>query len=240
MSPQAGEILVQQIAPRIRAAVPGCARPVGAEDHEELVQDCIALAAQMLHRVEEIGKVVTPGNIAYYAILHTKSGRRSYGAGRTDAMSPGAQLDATSSVLSLEEEVGYDPETDEAILLGDLLAGNHEDPSMAAARNADWESFIDTHDDRYGVVLKGIAEGRTARETAAANGPGFTRIYQLQNRLAEDVREYMGAEAIADCLCRPPWVATVVAEREKVACRAERTTRQLGVGRRKAKGGQPQ
>ncbi len=222
MSPQAGQILVEQIAPRIRSAVPGCAKPVGAEDHEELVQDCIAMAAQMLHRVEEVGKTVTPGNIAYYAILHVKSGRRSYGAGRADAMAPGTQLDAKSSVLSMEEEVGYDPELDEAITLGQLLTADHDDPATIAARNSDWACFIAGHDNRYAAVLMGMVEGRTAKETAAENGSGFSRIYQLQNQMAEEVREFMGDEAIAQATRPPSWKGTVMADRERALCRADR------------------
>lgn len=222
MSPQAGQILVEQIAPRIRAAVPGCVKTIGAEDHEELVQDCIAVAAQMLHRVEEIGKSVTPGNIAYYAILNTKSGRRSYGASRADAMAAGTQIAARSSVMSLEEEVGYDPELDEAITLGQLLAAEHEDPATAAARCADWDAFLDGHDHRYVAVLKGMIEGRTGKETAETHGRGYQHIYQLQNRLAEDVRAFMGADAVAESSRPPSWKGNVVADRERAACRADR------------------
>ncbi len=59
--------------------------PGGAEDAEELVQDSIVTAAQMLDAVERNGKTVTPGNIAYYTILHMKSGRRSKCRSRAEA-----------------------------------------------------------------------------------------------------------------------------------------------------------
>ena len=64
MSPAAGDLLVEQIAPRLRSAIPKCVNMVGAEDAEELVQDAIAMAARMLHNVESAGKKVTAGNIA--------------------------------------------------------------------------------------------------------------------------------------------------------------------------------
>lgn len=86
--------------PRLRAVIPKAVKTVGAEDAEELLQDAMTIAAQMLHRVEETGKKVTPGNIAYYVILHMKSGRRSQSATRTDVMAPGTQLDDKSCVLS--------------------------------------------------------------------------------------------------------------------------------------------
>jgi hypothetical protein len=92
MSPQAGTLLLEQIAPRLRSAIPKVVKPVGAEDTEELVQDAIVLAAQMLDAVERNGKTVTPGNIAYYTVLHMKSGRRSQCRSRADTMAQGTQL----------------------------------------------------------------------------------------------------------------------------------------------------
>ena len=56
MTAQAGDLLVEQIAPRLRALVPKSVKPVGAEDTEEVAQDAIVIAAQMLHRVELSGK----------------------------------------------------------------------------------------------------------------------------------------------------------------------------------------
>jgi hypothetical protein len=144
MSPEAGEMLMGQIAPRLRSAIPKCVHPVGAEDAEELVQDAIATAAQMLHNVEAAGETVTPGNIAYFTILHMKSGRRSVCRSRADVMGCGTQLDHKSCVLSLEEEVGYDEESGEPIALGELLASRADDPSMAGSRNVDWSDFLES------------------------------------------------------------------------------------------------
>ena len=64
MSPKAGFVLLDQIEPRLRATMPYI-RGVGSEDTEELLQDALALAAKMLHDLEERGKEVTPGNVAY-------------------------------------------------------------------------------------------------------------------------------------------------------------------------------
>jgi hypothetical protein len=196
--------------------------PVGAEDAEELVQDALVTAAQMLDAVERNGKTVTPGNIAYYTILHMKSGRRSQCRSRADSMAPGTQLDHKSSVLSLEEEVGYDADLDEAIRLGDLLAIEREDPSMAGARNVDWEGFIASHDYRYGVLITGMIEGKTLVETAKGSGAGFARIYQLREKLAEDLREFMGPSAIEDSARIPSWRGNLMVDREHAACRADR------------------
>ena len=106
MSPKAGFVLMDQIAPRLRATIPHVVRPTGSEDAEELLQDALAMAAQMLHALEARGKEVTVGNICYYVVLLMKSGRRSQSANRTDVLSPGTMLDGKSCALSLEESVG--------------------------------------------------------------------------------------------------------------------------------------
>ena len=42
MSPQAGSVLQTQVVPRLRSAIPNAVHGVGAEDHNELVQDATA------------------------------------------------------------------------------------------------------------------------------------------------------------------------------------------------------
>ena len=221
MSPQAGFVLMQEIVPRLKAVMPHI-KPVGAEDAEELLQDALAVAAKMLHDLEQRNKTVTPGNVVYFTMLHMRSGRRSYSAGRTDTLGSGTQLDGKSCVLSMEEEVGYDPELDAPITLEQVLEGHHEDPALAAGRNVDWELFLSSHDYRYGVIVKGIAEGRTLTETSKCCGAGYSRVYQLRNQLAADLREFMGAEATADAAKIPAWRGNLLVDKEKTACRADR------------------
>src|SRR5271167_424197 len=104
-------------------------------------------------------------------------------AGRTDVMSSGGQLDGNSMVLSFEEPAGIDPETGEEIPLGEMLAGNADDPSMSASRNLDWELFLDTHDERYGGIICAIAEGHNALETAKASRTPYARVRMLKQKL---------------------------------------------------------
>lgn len=225
MSPESGTMLLEQIAPRLRAAIPKVVYPVGAEDEEELVQDALVTAAQMLDAVERNGKKVTPGNIAFYAILHMKSGRRSQCRSRADTMAPGTQLDRKSCVLSMEEDVGYDPELDEAVTLGDVLAGNREDPAIAAARNIDWAVFIETHDYRYGVIIEEFARGGNLKDAADRCGLGYGHTYQIRRKLESDLREFMGEQALEDSLQTPRWKAHILADRERAACQADRRRR---------------
>ena len=197
-------------------------RGVGSEDTEELLQDALAVAAKMLHDLEERGKEVTPGNVAYYTILHMKSGRRSYSAGRTDVMNAGTQLDSNSMVLSFEEPAGYDPETDEEIPLGDMLAGSEDDPAGAAARVMDWEDFLDTHNPRYEAFVCDLAQGKRAKDTAARFGFSSSWAHDLKENLAGDLREHFGEDAIADSMQVPSWRGNIMVDHEKAACRAER------------------
>jgi hypothetical protein len=221
MTVDAGRMLVEEIAPRLKTAT-AYIKPVGCEDKEELYQDGLAMAAHLLENVERQGKKVTPGNIAYYTILHLKSGRRSHSANRTDAYSSGTQLDHQSSMLSLETEVGYDPELDEAIHLGDLLTGSHDDPSTVAGRNLDWEEFIGSHDYRYGVILRDLSVGETMRDAAKDIRLGYSSAIALKNKMEQELREFLGPEAIADSAHAPSWRANIQAGKEKAACKADR------------------
>jgi len=178
----------------------------------------------MLHSVEAAGKTVTPGNIAYYTILHMKTGRRSQSCSRADAMANGTMLDSKSSVLSVEEEVGYDEEMGEPITLGEMLGSEREDPAMAGARNIDWERFLSTHDRRYTQIVHGIAEGRNLRETVfrSAHARSYSRMFQLKQQLARDLEVFMGQDAITDSATVPAWRASLKVNSEKAACAADR------------------
>jgi hypothetical protein len=106
MSPQAGWILQEEVVPRLKASIPRNVNQVGAEDPEELIQDAIVMAAKLMHTVECQGKTVTAGNIAYYTILHMKSGRRSYGTSTTDVCGISTQLNGSTRNLDWAHLLG--------------------------------------------------------------------------------------------------------------------------------------
>jgi len=93
---------------------------------------------------------------------------------------------------------------------------------LAGGRNLDWDQFLASHDYRNVVVVKGMVEGRTARETAVMGGAGFAHIYQLKYQLADELRAFLGEEALMDALRVPTWRANLLADREKTACQADR------------------
>ena len=105
MSPQSGQLLLNEIAPRRHKTVPHRVPMLGWEDAQELYQDALAMAAAMLERVENQCKKVTPGNIAFYAVQLLRSGRRSTGSSKVNTMASGTQLNGLSVAHSLNETV---------------------------------------------------------------------------------------------------------------------------------------
>ena len=135
MSPQAGTVLLEQIAPRLKAAVPYI-KPVGIEDKDELFSGWI------VHGCTSVGEQRTTGETSFSiigGILHHPSPSNqavgAISAARTDVMGSGTQLDGKTAVLSMETEIAFDPETMEAIRLGEFLSCSQDDPSTRAARN---------------------------------------------------------------------------------------------------------
>ena len=218
MTPEAGTVLLEEIAPRLKAAVPYI-KPVGCEDKEELYQDGLCMAAHLLENNERNGKQVPASSVAYYTILHLKSGRRSHSAARTDVMGSGTQLDGKTALLSVETEIGFDPETMEPIRLGEFLSCSQDDPSTRACRNIDWDAFTSSHDYRYGVLLQDMAEGKDVLARSKDWGVKYYQVRMLKEKMEAALREHMGPEAVSDAVRRPAWVGDLHAERERSACR---------------------
>ena len=220
MTIEAGRLLVEEIAPRIRKAIPRNVAQIGHEDVEELIQDAIVIAAQMLSRVETQGKQFTAGNIAYYACLHIKSGRRSTGSSKLDVMAPQAQLCGNTALHSLDEDFGIQHEDyDGPTTLGELLAGKHEDVAQAAARNLDWADLLDGLDKRQLVMLGDVAVGEPMGRTLRKRKVTYESIRQVRRSMAEEVVERFGENVLADVAKKPQWWGDLNAERERAACK---------------------
>jgi DNA-binding NarL/FixJ family response regulator len=223
MSPQVGWILQEEIVPRLRSAVPRVVNCVGCEDAEELVQDATAVAAKMLHSAEAAGKKVTSGNIAYYAIQHVKSGRRSTGSSAVDVMAIGTQLNGSTRINSLDEPAAVDEETGgESLTFNDVLSRDSEDPSTIAARNLDWQTLLTRLTEREKAVVVYLLEGKTVSDVAWAFKVSRSTMQESKNRLVNLIREFMGADILVEILRLPGWKDSLNASRERLACRFER------------------
>ncbi len=223
MSPAAGMLLVEEVMPIIAATVPRVARPVGAEDSAELVQDTLASAAQMMDAAERAGKPIHPSSIAYYSIQRTKSGRRSTTAVRTDAMCAGVQLDRRATVDSMDAPLGSEATGEEGGSLHDLLAARGEDPSQEAAREIDWSELLMRLDDREVDLLVLTAEGGKLNKLARKFGVSEARVCQLRRALGLRIRDLWGPTVLQDVTRESAWERNNArAARERTACRRER------------------
>lgn len=225
MSPQAGQMLVEEIAPRLRVTS-RCLPQVGADDTEEIYQDSLAIAAGMLESAEcngkQLGKDVTGGNIAWYAGKQLATGRRSNYGGRTDALAPSTQLDGHSQMTSFQQEIVRDADSGEGVestSLSDLLVDNAEDPAQAAARNLDWETLLSGLDDLSRRMVIAFARGETMRDLKDKAGLSDSGMSGRKRKLLARLLEVLGPDCLGDAGRQPDWRAEVIAQREKEACR---------------------
>jgi hypothetical protein len=227
MSPQMGDILVNDVVPRLRASA-SCVAAIGHEDREELLADMTANAAKMMDSAEKAGKRFSAGNIAYFASRAARSGRRSTWSGRTDVMSPAAALDRSVRLERLDGCPGRSPGQSRPDF-GDSPEGLHEigwtgnvpgssDPADEAARNIDWEEFLALHPPRYRIAVLVLAGGGTMREAGRRCGIGDSAACQLRKSLRAALQEHFGAEMIANLLSggvRSSWESELRASRER-------------------------
>lgn len=227
MSPEACRILTDEIMPIITSTIPRL-RLVGSDDHQELTQDAVASAAQMLDQAERAGRPLLGKSTAFYAIQRCKSGRRSGGNHRVDAMSAGAQLDGNAVCISLAEPVGG-RDGDENMTLGDMLAGDNEDSCVLAARSIDWAWYLGGLDACDADIVHSIAVGETASDVAQRWNVSSSAVCQRKGRVGRMLMARSGGQAMQDAMSRPLWEGGIRACREASAARYERRGAMVGV-----------
>ena len=224
MSPRSGWLLVNEILPRLRSAVPQVAHCVGAEDPEELIGDATLHAARILHSAEARNKTVSASSVAYYAIEHTRSGRRSCGNSRVDVMAAGTQLHGHSRLDSLEQVVASNEECGGEIFeLHDVLASGQEDPSTQAARKMDWETFMASLSPRDQAIIQFMIEGTQGPAIARKLGVCSSTIHHRKKSLAAKILEFMGPRILQEIQRWPRWKDDLLTSREKLTCKHERS-----------------
>ncbi|MCB1129743.1 MAG: hypothetical protein KDN05_01345 [Verrucomicrobiae bacterium] len=219
MSPMMETMLVHDVVPRLRKAA-GTIPKIGHEDDEEIAQDATLMAARMMDSAEKAGKSITPGNVSYFATRAARSGRRSYYSGRSDAMSPGCQIDGKARHDWLDDGVEF--ESGDSGTLHDVVAsygyhGEESDPAEEAARNLDWDAFLASHPPRHCIAIRVLVAGGTMREAGKRCGLKDSAALNLKRRIAEDLIEFFGADAIR-CLLggvRPCWESDLRMARER-------------------------
>ncbi|MCP5545734.1 MAG: hypothetical protein H7A49_17705 [Akkermansiaceae bacterium] len=224
MSPMLDAMLVNEVVPRLRHAA-GTIPKLGYEDDEEIVQDTTLMAARMMDSAEQAGKKFSAGNVAWYAAKAARSGRRSYYTGRSDAMSPGCQIDGRARHERLDEEIEL--EFGDVGTLHDVIArpdynGAELDPAEEAARNLDWESFLASHPPRHRTAILVLVEGGTMREAGKRCSLKDSAALNLKRRIAADLVAFFGEDVIRRLLdgIRPGWQSDLRTVRERHACRS--------------------
>lgn len=214
-------MLIGEIVPRLRVLIPHSVSQVGHEDYEELVQDSTVMAVRMLNSAELRGKKITAGNIAYYTVLHARTGRRSYAAGSPDVLHPKNRMrngePESFDVAVKEDEFGGEP-----MLLADVFSNEQEDPATQAARKIDWEQFVSTLNERCRAVVAALADGGQLKEVARRFRVSTSTINTCRNQLAMKAREFFGTDILKEVVRLPQWKSGLLAQREMLACRVER------------------
>lgn len=221
MSPETARILVDEVLPRIRSAVPNSVKRVGCEDVEELTQDTVAQAAMALESCENRKVPIYPASVAYFAIQRAKSGRRSYGATRSDALCSACQLDGKSTLSSLDEPLPVEG-GNECYTLHDVLSNDTEDPSQVAARELDWNELLGTLTDRELAIVEATANGDQLDRLAVKLGISPPRVTQIKQAIGRQVKARWGAGVLADVARPPRWSSSLMATWQRELCRHAR------------------
>jgi hypothetical protein len=221
MTPENEQLLVQEIAPRIRSSVGHSVPQVGADDLGELVQDGIVIAASLLASAEVRGKQVSAGNLSYYAVKLVRQGRRSTGQSTTDALSPRTQITGRCRVESLDQPLGGEVEGDD-LCLHDVLAAGSADPSQEAAQRLDWDELVSFLDAMARQVLDCLMAGEDLTTLVPRLQRSRSSLQLDKLRLAALVKEHLGQDILHQVQEQPRWQDNLQARRERRACRYER------------------
>ncbi len=202
MTSKSAKMLETKISRIVKATIPKVARPIGSEDTEELIQDTLASAAEMIESMERQGKEPIPNSIAFYSIQRTKSGRRSTGAQRTDVMSPGFAMD-NEDLFSMDADLADDEGC--PMSLHDVIAADSEDPSETVLRDLDWHEFLTNLDVRKRRILAELMVGMGTNEIAKLFGISAARITQLKREIGVHLKVFMGDDILAEIGRETTW-----------------------------------
>ena len=149
-----------------------------------------------------------------------RSGRRSGYAGRAAAMSPSAQLDGHSALVSMDEPFGFsDDDENEELDLHACLAASGEDPAAQGSRELDWDSAFAGLGNTEQQILLETAAGTPGLDLGLRYGVSPARVSQRKREIGGRLREALGDTVLADCVRESQWEGGMRAYREKRACR---------------------
>ena len=215
MTTATGNILVTQILPILSRTVPRVVNPSDCEDSEELVQDTLATAAEMLQSLEKAGRKIPAKSVAFYSIQRAKSGRRAYQSGASDPLSPVFRTRNTSAIVPIDAPMQSEGEGSRT--MSDFIGAPTEDPSETALRRIDWESFLGTLASREKQILSCIADGWRNMDIARRFKVTPARITQMKREIAERIKQFMGSDILNEISAESLWERDIRMIRESEA-----------------------
>ncbi len=123
---------------------------------------------------------------------------------------------------SLDEAVAGDEGNDEALTLGEVLAGRADDPAVDAGRRLDWAQLIKQLDRVTRAILRALADGRELTLLVPALRCSRSTLQTHKQRLARLILECLGQDILRQVQEHPGYRNAVHASRERQACRWER------------------
>ena len=214
--------MLHEVAPRLRAGIGSSIPRASGEDDSELLQDGLVIALGLLRSAEARNKVVSAGNLAYYALKNLRSGRRSTGFRKTNPLHPASQLNGCR-VYSLHEPVPT--ENGDGLTLSEVLDSRAEDPALEAGRRLDWQGLLHQLDEVAKAILRSLAEGSELTRLVAPLKLSRSTLQARKEKLAALIRECLGEDILRQVQEHPAWRHDLEAARERLASRwARRTT----------------
>jgi ATP/maltotriose-dependent transcriptional regulator MalT len=173
-------------------------RYLDPEAREEAVAETAALCWKDYVSCMRKRKRFTPGNLAYYAMLHVRSGNLFNGRLSTDAMGERARLLGRAAVESIyvTSPADHRAKNDSWWELSDALIDRRtwETPSEAARIRVDYGAFLNGEGltEREREVFQMLAEGYRPSEIARALSVWESQVTYLKRGLGQKLERFYG------------------------------------------------
>ena len=215
MSPEAGNILVAEIMPRIQKYMKrNICRMYGSEDTEELTADCLAWAAKTVTADEKAGRTIKPKSIAYVAVLRARYGLRSTGVRQRDVLDPMAQKLNRAKLVSLDQPLMTNNENN-VRYWREVLADVSDDPAEKAGRNLDWSDALKKLKAIQRDILTSELDGRSRQDLATKYDLTLSMIHHYVRRSRKILAEHWQPEDINTFRQQSLWRKHVRTYRER-------------------------
>ena len=122
----------------------------------------------------------------------------------------------------MDQPIAGETEGDD-LCLHDVLAGHSPDPAAEAAKRLDWQALVDSLDALARKVLDCLLAGEDLTSLVPKLRRCRSSLQGDKMRLAELVREHLGADILTEVQRLPQWRDNLVASRERLACRNARS-----------------